>query len=68
MEPSARDALNRAARLSRLELAAGLQPEGARRGRELRAIFAAALALLLMLYPGMSAAAELFIKASSSIL
>ena len=58
MESSVHDALERAARLSRLELAADRLPEPIRRGRDIRAIFAIALALLLTLCPGMSAAAE----------
>ncbi|MCH5287337.1 MAG: hypothetical protein J1E43_07940 [Christensenellaceae bacterium] len=57
MEPFAHDALNRAARLSELERAAALLPEVPARRWDLHALLAAALALLLTLYPGMSAAA-----------
>ena len=55
------DALERAARLERLEAAADLLPEPAARRWNPRAWLAAALALLVALYPGMSAAAALFI-------
>ena len=58
MEPLTRDALARAARLSDLELAADRLPEPTARHRDFRAWLAAALALLVTLYPGMSAAAE----------
>lgn len=56
MDPFAHDALNRAARLSELERAAALLEEIPSRRWDLRALMAAALALLLTLYPGMSAA------------
>ena len=58
MEPSTRDALERAARLSELELAADRLPEPTVHHWEFRAWLAAALALLRTLYPGMSAPAE----------
>ena len=58
MDDVTRDVLDRAARLSRLELAASLLgEEPSVRRRDLRALLGAALALLLALYPGMSAAA-----------
>ena len=57
MDANARDAMARAARLSRLESAARALPESPARRRDVRALLAAALALLLALYPGMSAAA-----------
>ena len=57
MDAFTHDALERAARLSRLEAAAvALQDVPARR-RDVRMLLAAALALLLALYPGLSAAA-----------
>ena len=57
MDAAARDALERAERLSRLEQAARLlwdEPSVPR--RDVRALLGAALALLIVLYPGMSAA------------
>ena len=59
MEAFTQDALNRAARLARLERAAAALPDGAARRRDVRALLAAALALLLTLYPGMSAASSI---------
>ena len=59
MEAFTQDALNRAARLARLERAAASLPDGAARRRDVRTLLAAALALLLTLYPGMSAAASI---------
>lgn len=57
MDAATRDALERAERLSRLERAAGLLADGPSvRQRDVRALLGAALALLLTLYPGMSAA------------
>lgn len=65
MDEATRDVLNRAARLSQLELAAGLlEDEAPTRRRDLRALLGTALALLLALYPGMSAAASTFIMLS----
>ena len=61
MEPSTRDALTRAARLERLELAAALLPEPETKRRDLRGWLAAALALLITCYPGISAAMASFI-------
>ena len=57
MDTYARDAMERAARLSELELAAKMLPEPAAPRWDVRALLAAALALLITLYPGMSAAA-----------
>ena len=57
MDAFARDALDRAARLSRLEAAALVIQNTPARRRDVRMFFAAALALLLVLYPGLSAAA-----------
>ena len=59
MDDFTRDAMNRAARLARLERAAMALPEPMARRLDLRALLAAALALLLTLYPGMSAAATI---------
>lgn len=59
MEPLARDALDRADRLSELERAAAFLPAGHGRRWDLRGLVVAALALLMTLYPGLSAAAML---------
>lgn len=57
MDAAARDALERAERLSRLERAARLlTDEPAVPRRDVRAVLGAVLALLIVLYPGMSAA------------
>lgn len=58
MDAFTRDALERAARLSRLEEAALTVQEPPARRRDVRMLLATALALLLALYPGMSAAAS----------
>lgn len=58
MDAAARDALERAERLARLERAAEtLTREKPAARRDVRALLGAALALLLALYPAMSAAA-----------
>ena len=57
MEPLARDALKRANRLSELERAAALLPADHGRRWDIRGLLVAALALLMTLYPGLSAAA-----------
>lgn len=57
MKPLTRDALERAARLAKLELAADALSARTVRRLDVRALLAAALALLFSLYPGMSAAA-----------
>ena len=57
MEPLARDALERANRLSKLEQAAALLPEVRGWRCDIRGLLVAALALLMTLYPGLSAAA-----------
>ena len=59
MDAFTQDALERAARLSRLERAATAMENIPIRRRDGRPLLAAVLALLLTLYPGMSAAAEL---------
>ena len=60
MEAFTRDAVARADRLARLEcVAAAMEAIDSARRRDVRALLAAALALLLALYPGMSAAAML---------
>ena len=59
MDDFTRDALARAASLSRLERAAAALEGVPARRRDLRALLAAALALLLALYPGMSAASSM---------
>ena len=59
MDALTQDALERADRLSRLERAAAALKTEPDRRRDVRAALAAALALLLALYPGMSAAAML---------
>lgn len=61
MDAFTRDALCRAARLSRLERAAAALENAPARRWDVRALLAAALALLLVLYPGMSAAASMII-------
>ena len=62
MDAAARDALERAEKLARLERAADLlaQEQPVPR-RDVRALLGAALALLLAFYPAMSAAAQLTI-------
>ena len=57
MESLARDALDRADRLSELEQAAALLPAVRGRRWDIRGLLVAALALLMTLYPGLSAAA-----------
>lgn len=59
MDTFTQDVMDRAARLSRLEQAAAALKDVPGRRRDVRALLAAALALLLTLYPGMSAAAML---------
>lgn len=60
MDNAARDVMDRAARLARLERAAAvIAREQPARRMDIRPLLAAALALLLSLYPGMSAAATL---------
>ena len=57
MDAFARDVLDRAARLTRLEEAALVMRDVPARRRDFRMLLAAALALLLALYQGLSAAA-----------
>lgn len=60
MKDYARDALARAEHLAELERAARVLTGAASSRRDLRAWIAAAVALLLSLYPGVSAAALTF--------
>lgn len=61
MNDAARDALRRAERIAALEEAAGMLYVREPMRRECRPLIAAALAALLALYPGLSAAAAMLL-------